>query len=212
MAMNIQEIYEMMNGLPPGAWVAISTEKRLVLSYGDDALKVFAQAKAAGEKIPFIGRVPEARHASVCLVMGRIKYNYTPSSFGNESALRPIVEAIPLFAPNGEALRTSALIDSGADFCLFPLNVARVLGLDLNSLSTAQIGGVGNAANLTFYDTLTIELGDGVIFDTRVGFTEGMDRFGFGLLGQKGFFENYNVEFRYRERSFTIEPARSARK
>ncbi len=59
MAMNIQEIYEMMNGLPPGAWVAISTEKRLVLSYGDDALKVFAQAKAAGEKIPFIGRVPE---------------------------------------------------------------------------------------------------------------------------------------------------------
>jgi len=57
MAMNIQEIYDLMDGLPIGAWVAISTEQRRVLSYGDDAMKVFAEAKAAGEKIPFIGRV-----------------------------------------------------------------------------------------------------------------------------------------------------------
>ncbi len=57
--MSVQEIYDLMHGLPPGAWVAISTETRQVLSYGDDALKVFAEAKATGEKIPFLGRVPE---------------------------------------------------------------------------------------------------------------------------------------------------------
>ncbi len=59
MLMDMNEIYGLMEGLPPGAWVAISTEKRQVLSYGDDALKVFAEAKALGEKVPFIGRVPE---------------------------------------------------------------------------------------------------------------------------------------------------------
>jgi hypothetical protein len=32
-----------------------------------------------------------------------------------------------------------------------------------------------------------------------------MDRVGFGLLGQQGFFENYNVDFRHRERIFTVE-------
>jgi hypothetical protein len=59
MRMDINEIYQLMEGLPTGAWVAISTERRCVLSYGDDAQEVFAQAKAKGEKIPFIGRVPD---------------------------------------------------------------------------------------------------------------------------------------------------------
>jgi hypothetical protein len=59
MRMEISDIYELMDGLPPGAWVAISTEQRRVLSYGDDEMAVFAEAKAQGEKIPFIGRVPE---------------------------------------------------------------------------------------------------------------------------------------------------------
>jgi len=59
MAMDITEIYQLMDGLPPGAWVAISTEKRRVLAYGPDALQVFAEAKQQGEKVPFVGRVPE---------------------------------------------------------------------------------------------------------------------------------------------------------
>jgi hypothetical protein len=59
MAMDINEIHKLMDGLPPGAWVAISTEQGCVLSYGEDAMKVFADAKAKGEKVPFIGRVPD---------------------------------------------------------------------------------------------------------------------------------------------------------
>jgi len=59
MAMNINEIHALMDGLPIGAWVAISTDQRRVLSYGEDALQVFAEAKKQGEKVPFIGRVPD---------------------------------------------------------------------------------------------------------------------------------------------------------
>jgi hypothetical protein len=114
---------------------------------------------------------------------------------------------VVLIAPNGESMEVEALADTGADFCLFPLYVAKMLGLSLDISATSTTTGVGNAANLTYYDTLTIDLGHGVIFTTRVGFTEGMNGAGFGLLGQLGFFENYNVEFRHRERIFTVEAA-----
>jgi len=100
-----------------------------------------------------------------------------------------------------------ALADSGADACLFSLRVARSLKLNLASLPKAMTGGIGNAANVTYYDTITADLGDGMRFETRAGFTQGLDQAGIGLLGHLGFFENYNVEFRHRDRIFTIESA-----
>ncbi len=65
--------------------------------------------------------------------------------------------------------------------------------------------GVGSDSNVTYYDTLTINLGSGIVFPAYVGFTQGMDAIGLGLLGQDGFFDKYNVEFRNAEGIFTIE-------
>ena len=59
MAMGMPEIYQLMDGLPPGAWVAISTDQQRVLSYGDDAQTVYDEARRQGEEVPFVGRVPE---------------------------------------------------------------------------------------------------------------------------------------------------------
>ena len=42
-------------------------------------------------------------------------------------------------------------------------------------------------------------------FNSYVGFTDGLERQGIGLLGQSGFFEYYNVHFLHKERKFTIE-------
>jgi hypothetical protein len=124
-------------------------------------------------------------------------------SKGALTRFRPMLDAI-LTVGNGTSLQWAALADSGADSCLFPLDAAKMLGLNLSSLPTATTGGVGNSNNLTYYETITIEIGNGLSFRTLVGFTEGMNRAGFGLLGQQGFFENYNVEFRHKERIFTI--------
>jgi hypothetical protein len=141
--------------------------------------------------------------------MSRVRYNYAKIRFGDQIRLRPMVDVL-LLAPNGETIQMSALVDSGADFCLFPLDVAHVLGLDIQTLPSSSTAGVGSASNLTYFADLTINLENGVIFETRVGFTAGMNRAGFGLLGQQGFFENYNVEFRHRERVFTLEEAVSS--
>jgi hypothetical protein len=67
--------------------------------------------------------------------------------------------------------------------------------------------GVGNIANVTYIDTINIDLGFGLEFHTKVGFSEGLDTYGIGLLGYSGFFDQFNVEFRLAEGIFTIEPA-----
>jgi hypothetical protein len=133
-------------------------------------------------------------------------YSQIGSKFSIERGLnkfRPMLDSI-LTADNGTSLQWAALADSGADSCLFPLDAAKILGLNLANLQTARTGGVGNSNNLTYYETIGIDIGKGLSFRTRVGFTEGMNTAGFGLLGQQGFFENYTVEFRQRERIFTI--------
>jgi hypothetical protein len=67
------------------------------------------------------------------------------------------------------------------------------------------VGGVGGQPNTTYYDTLTIDLGQGISFTTRAGFTAGMETSGIGLLGQQGFFEAYRVEFHHTRKLFLVE-------
>jgi hypothetical protein len=85
------------------------------------------------------------------------------------------------------------------------MTLAIMLKLDVLQLPKALTGGVGSQANTTYYDTLSIDLGGGVVFDAYAGFTQGLDSVGMGLLGQGGFFDSYNVEFRHRDKIFTVE-------
>jgi hypothetical protein len=72
--------------------------------------------------------------------------------------------------------------------CLFPLSLAILLKIDVLALPKAFTGGVGSQSNSTYYDSLTIDLGNGIDFTSYVGFTQGMDAVGFGLLGQNWLF------------------------
>jgi hypothetical protein len=119
-------------------------------------------------------------------------------------AYRPLVAAT-VTSSAGESIRFLALVDSGADACLFPLTVATLLKMDVLRLPKAMTGGVGSQSNVTYYDTVSIDLGNGIAFDAYVGFTEGMNSVGMALLGQDGFFEKFNVEFLHKQRIFTIE-------
>lgn len=120
------------------------------------------------------------------------------------TAHRPLLAAT-IIATNGESLRCMVLPDSGADACLFPLRLALLLKIDVRKLPTALTGGVGGQSNTTYYDTLSIDLGSELAFTSYVGFTQGMDAVGFGLLGQSGFFDVHNVEFLHAHKIFTIE-------
>jgi hypothetical protein len=98
-------------------------------------------------------------------------------------------------------------LDSGADQCVFPLSFARLLGIDVSGLPQTLTGGVGSSANVTYFAAITIDLGSEIKFHTLAGFTAGLEAQGVGLLGQIGFFENFQVRFDHRRLTFSIDPA-----
>lgn len=117
---------------------------------------------------------------------------------------RPLAAATITAVP-GRNLRCIVCPDTGADYCLFPASFAALLGIDLLQLPRNLTTGVGSAANTTHYANLKIDLGSGISFTSYAGFTTGLDAVGYGLLGQSGFFEYYNVCFYHREKRYTIE-------
>lgn len=58
-AMPALDFGELLKGIPPGAWVAISEANHRVVAYGSDVNKVLMEAKEHGERSPVIMRVPE---------------------------------------------------------------------------------------------------------------------------------------------------------
>ncbi len=95
-----------------------------------------------------------------------------------------------------------ALIDSGADSCLFPRDMAEVLGIDVRSGRKIMYTGIGGQQVPFYFHQVEIFLGK-YQFKTMAGFANT----GIGtsaLLGQKGFFENFIVSFDYKNRFVEI--------
>ncbi len=98
-----------------------------------------------------------------------------------------------------------AIIDSGADFCTFPLSFATELGLDSLVAKPSSSSGLGSVNVPTYYWNIRIELQKLVTFDVYAGFTEGLDAWGVGLLGQSGFFDRFPASFDLRNGLFQID-------
>jgi hypothetical protein len=139
-----------------------------------------------------------------------IEYKFRPSLiapsavFPGHIVWRPVTNAT-LVASNGQTFRCSVLLDTGADHCAFPASFASLLGLDILRMKSCIIGGVGNLSSITYYDSLEVDLGDGIRFKSLMGFTDGLEKQGFGVLGHLGFFEYYDVHFSRKDLKFTIQ-------
>jgi hypothetical protein len=109
---------------------------------------------------------------------------------------------------NGQQrLSCYALVDSGADHCVFPRSFMQPLGLDPLTAPVDMTVGVGSTSIPTHFADITLDFGV-VQFSVYAGFTTGMDQIGFGLLGQAGFFDRNKIAFDYSQELFTIEPYR----
>ena len=53
----LKQIFE---GIPAGAWVAISEKQQKAIAFGPDARAVLNQARGLGERLPLMMRVPES--------------------------------------------------------------------------------------------------------------------------------------------------------
>src|SRR5947209_13981215 len=123
---------------------------------------------------------------------------------GSSTFPRPFLPVILRYA--NRLVKVKALVDSGADFCMFDGALLELLApdLNLNTLEQISLGGVAGVA--TGY-VLHIEIGvEGHFFPTPAVFSFDFspDEFG-GLAGQLGFFDTYTVEFQRKAMQFVLK-------
>ena len=96
-----------------------------------------------------------------------------------------------------------ALVDSGADSCLFPKDVADVLAIDLHAGIPIMYTGIGGHQVPFYFHEVEIFL-DAYRFKTMACFASAGIGVG-AILGQRGFFENFTVAFDYKQNFVEIK-------
>lgn len=119
----------------------------------------------------------------------------------NSTISRPIIQIIIKY--KSKFAIYPVLIDSGADFCIFNIELAQALGIKLQN-KKASFRGVSKDEVVGFWGEVEIKIGD-VIYKTKVIFAEISD-FGHGILGQKGFFDHFDVKLSYQKQIIEVEP------
>ena len=105
-------------------------------------------------------------------------------------------------------LRYAALIDSGADFCIFDGAVGEQIGVDVRSGPKEIFGGIQERGGAeAFLHEIVLNVG-GWDYKTVVGFSYDIAKHGFGVLGQKGFFDIFSIKFDLAKEDIEIKERR----
>jgi hypothetical protein len=131
----------------------------------------------------------------------------SPECPGGRIACRPVVKVV-LIIPGSKPLKKFtcfAILDSGADTCVFPLEFAHQLGLDTAQMYESKSNGMGSTDVPVYSTLMRINLDQGISTEAKVGFTVGLNGQGIGLLGQYGVFDRFVVTFDHRSKLFHID-------
>lgn len=102
------------------------------------------------------------------------------------------------------------LVDSGAGDCLFSTDIADVLGIDLKAAETREYYGIGEIAVTGFVYPVLLNIKG---FDEWITIDAGfINENEMPLLGQSGFFENYEIIFRSYQNRFEIKRMQKMRR
>lgn len=99
----------------------------------------------------------------------------------------------------------SALIDSGADFCIFDAGIAEALKLEVTSGKRISFSGVQEAGGAEAYLHDVIILIGGTKHKIPIGFSYDIAKDGYGILGQRGFFDIFSVKFDYQKEKIELK-------
>lgn len=116
---------------------------------------------------------------------------------------RPIIPVILRF--NHIEFKYLALIDSGADFNIFHGEIAKILKIDLSKFKNSmKFNGINsNAEGKGYFTSIDLGVNDKFI-NTPVVFSNEISDSGYGILGQQGFFNNYNINFNYSSKEIVL--------
>jgi len=125
----------------------------------------------------------------------------TPAFPGRTKVSRPFIHIRLKYQDH--YLDTLALVDSGADFCVIPNEIGLDLGIQNPEAGPAHpTKGFGEQEYPVYFHNIEIIIG-GHKFAVWAGFS---DKISFPILGQDGFFNNFEVKINYRKKQIEIKP------
>ena len=101
-----------------------------------------------------------------------------------------------------------SVVDSGADFCVFPAQFGEMMGIDIEKGEHLPTFGVGGGETIFFHKIkVGIVIKDEVWdFECYAGFSKKMSSKGVGLLGRDGFFDLFQeVSFNQGAKMFRLK-------
>jgi hypothetical protein len=98
-----------------------------------------------------------------------------------------------------------SLVDSGADVSLFHSDIGRMLGIDVQRGQQLIFQGVSGVREVAYLHRVDLTVRGLSPVSLEIGFANSMAA-GTGLLGQRGFFEQFQIEFQLSQRFFEIQP------
>lgn len=134
-----------------------------------------------------------------------VKFPYTifPSPDGN--VFFATLDVMLFNRKTGKAsYRYKVVLDSGASHCVFHAGIGETIGIDVTSGRKMPLKGVTHAVGKQYLHDVTVIV-DGVSYLVEAGFSYDLN-FPFGLLGQKGFFDQNRICFDRPVGDFEITP------
>ena len=125
--------------------------------------------------------------------MSPSKHTFSYRFIDDTKFIRPYIP-VSLRGKSGTIPSVLALVDSGADFCMFDGLLASILDLDVPSLQQITLSGINGSA-VGYVAHLEIGVNDQFI-PVPVVFSFDFSPVGFGgIIGQIGFFDAFKVQF-----------------
>jgi len=124
---------------------------------------------------------------------------------GRKKISRPTIRITAQFEK--ESYEMLALLDSGADYCLFPASIGEELGLDIQSGPKDWTQGSDGRPFQVYFHEITLIVGRYRI-NAGVGFAEECP---WPLLGHAGFLEQFEVRLNFSRKRIELKlsPSRS---
>lgn len=120
---------------------------------------------------------------------------------------RPLIEI--LLTNDAKFVIYTALVDSGADYCIFGKELADALGIKLSTKNKTKLIGIARTPVIGYWGSIKIRIGT-YSYEAKVIFASIHD-FGYGVLGQLGFFDHFDVCLSYQKKEIGIKPKTSRR-
>ena len=125
--------------------------------------------------------------------MSPSKHTFSYRFIDDTKFIRPYIP-VSLRSKNGSVPSLLALVDSGADFCMFDGDLTQLLHVDMSSLQQMRLSGINGSA-VGYVAHLEIGVNNHFI-PAPVVFSFDFSPVGFGgIIGQIGFFDAFKVQF-----------------